>query len=113
MAQKIEIVRGTTNTIEITLTDGDGNLRTLSSGEVIVFGLKEKLTDSEYVFVRAAVVKDLGVYTFEIEKEDTEQCEVGTYWYDVGLQSGDYFFNIVEASPFVIIHNVTKWGCNA
>ena len=113
MTQKIEIVRGTTNTIQITLTDGDGNLRSLSSGEAILFGVKEKLTDSAYVFVRAATVKDLGVYTVELLKEDTAERKCGTYYYDVGLQSGDDFFNIVETSPFVIAPNVTRWGCNS
>lgn len=112
MAQGIEIVRGTTNVIEITVTDGDGNLRNLSSGEVILFGVKEHLGDENYMFVRAATQKDLGVYTVELAKEDTEGRACGRYFYDVGLQSGDDFFNILEVSPFIIAPNVTKWGCN-
>ena len=113
MAQNIEIVRGTTNVIEITVLDGDGNLRNLSSGEAILFGVKERLSDENYIFVRAATQKDLGTYTVELAKEDTEGLNYGRYFYDVGLQSGDNFFNIVEVSPFIIAHNVTKWGCNA
>lgn len=112
MVQKVEIVRGTTNVIQITVTDGDGNLRTLSSGEAILFGVKEKLTDENYIFVRAATAQDIGVYTVELLKEDTADRNVGTYYYDVGLQSGDDFYNIIEVSPFVITANVTKWGCN-
>jgi hypothetical protein len=113
MAQKIEIVRGTTNTIQITLVDGDGNLRALSSGDKILFGVKAKLDDPDYVFVRAATITEtLGVYTVEIDKADTAELPCCTCYYDVGLQSGDDFFNIVETSPFIIKHNVTRWGCN-
>lgn len=112
MGQPIEIVRGTTNVIEITVLDGEGNLRNLSSGEAILFGVKERLSDDVYVFVRAATQKTLGTYTVELFKEDTQGREFGRYYYDVGLQSGDDFFNIVEASSFVIAANVTKWGCN-
>lgn len=112
MVQKVEIVRGTTNVIQITVTDGYGNLRTLSSGEAILFGVKEKLTDENYIFVRAATAQDLGLYAVELAKEDTAERKLETYWYDVGLQSGDDYFNIIETSPFVITANVTKWGCN-
>lgn len=113
MAQNIEIVRGTTNVIEITVLDGEGNLRNLANGEAILFGVQEHPGDENYIFVRAATQKDLGTYTVELLKEDTAALNYGRYYYDVGLQSGDNFFNIVEVSPFIITHNVTKWGCNA
>jgi len=110
--QKIEIIRGTTNVLQITLTDGDGKLRALSSGEKIIFGLKYKVTDHETIFNRAATTVDLGLYNVELAKEDTAELDPGKYYYDVGLQSGDDYFNIVEPSPFIIQSEVTKWGCN-
>lgn len=36
-------------------------------------------------------------------------CE--KYVYDVALQSGANFFNLIKASPFIISPNVTKRGC--
>ena len=111
MSQKIEIVKCTSDVIQITLTDHDGNLRALSSGEKIIFGLKRKCTDTDLLFVKAALPVDLGLYNVELCPEDTD-LEPGKYFYDVGLQSGGDYFNIVEPSPFVVQANVTKWGCN-
>lgn len=110
MVQKVEIVRGTSNTLSIAVTDANGNPYTIVNGETVIFGVKKKVTDEELLIKKAAFVEDSGVYTIRLYPEDTKNMPCGAYCYDVGLQSGENFYNIIETSPFVIHHEITKWG---
>lgn len=111
MAQGIEIVRGTTNTIEVNVVDADNVAYTVKAGEKIIFGLKKNAEDTEFVLVREAAFRTVGVYLATLVPADTQDLECGRYVYDVALQAGNNFFNIIEPSPFHIVANVTKWGC--
>ena len=111
MAQRIEIVRGTTNTIEISVTDADGLAYTVVAGEKVVFGIKRKATDETFIIVKTASFNTVGSYLVTLTPADTEGLNFGEYVYDVALQSGNNFYNIIEPSPFAILANVTKWGC--
>jgi len=110
MAQKIEIVRGTTNTFDITVRDTDGNEYTLADGEKVVFGIKRKLDDSKAIFAKTTTSGKDGVYTVTIEPADTEDLDPGRYFYDVGLLSGTQYYNVVKHKPFIIRANVTSRG---
>lgn len=111
MSNKVEIVRGTTNTFQIAVYDADGRAYTLGVGEKIVFGIKEKATDTDLIFVKTASLLSAGNYLVTMDPADTEDLDCGKYVYDVALQSGEDFYNIIEANPFVIEPNVTSWGC--
>lgn len=111
MAQSIEIVRGTTNTIQVNVVDANNVAYTVVAGEKIIFGLKKKATDTEFILVREAAFSTVGVYLATLAPEDTADLECGRYVYDVALQSGKNFYNIIEPSPFSIVPSVTKWGC--
>lgn len=109
--QRIEIVRGTTNTFSITLTDANDALYTLASGEVLVFGIKKTPElDADPIVKKIATSGTDGVYSVTIDPADTSGLPIGSYWYDVGVQSGTKYFNIIKPSPFKIGKNVTKWG---
>lgn len=110
MANKIEIVRGTTNRFSITVTDANDALYELAEGEKLVFGIKRKRSDLDCLVVKTVEVGSGGVYTIDIDPEDTEELEYGTHYYDVGLLSGESYFNIIEPSTFEIVANVTKRG---
>lgn len=111
MTQVIEIVRGTTNTLEINVTDANGVAYTTAAGEKIVFGVKKKPGDTELLIVKTASFVTVGTYLVTLDPDDTANLAYGRYMYDVGLQSGNAFYNIVEPSYFVVTDNVTSRGC--
>jgi len=107
MAQKIEIVRGTSNDFIITVFDADGREYILSSDERLVFGIKKKLDDAEAIFTKTAVNRSDGSYAVSIEPGDTAELEPGRYFYDVGLKSGTDFFSVIDFTPIIIQPNIT------
>lgn len=111
MVQGIEIVRGTTLPISLEVTDANGLPHTAAAGEVILFGIKKEATDAAPIFCKAAVAEDeTGVYSITIYPENTQGLAPGRYYYDVGLESGGDYFNIIEPSPFMILPNITGKG---
>lgn len=112
MVNKVKIVRGTTNVLNITINDETGAVYTLADGEKIVFGVKCDHDDAEFTLLKtASFVADEGVYAVTLTPEDTADLTCGDYVYDVALQSGGNFFNVIEPSPFIIEPNVTTRGC--
>jgi hypothetical protein len=109
--QYISIVRGTTNAFGINITDAEGNIYTLETDQVLVFGVKRKPTDLERVLVKTITHSVNGDYYLELTPADTELIEPGKYFYDVGLQQGEsVFYNVIEASVFEIKPNITELG---
>ena len=111
MAQKIEIVRGTTNTLQISILDANGAPYNLGSGEKVVFGIKRKQEHEEVIFAKVGEILYEGFYKVVIVPEDTENLPSGNYYYDVAIESGEAFFNVIEPSPFIIVPNITSRGC--
>ncbi len=111
MQQALEIVRGTTNAFGITVTDENGALYTLETDQVLVFGVKRGKTDTERVLVKQITHAANGEYYLELTPEDTADLEPGKYYYDVGMQSGSHvFYNVIKASPFTVLPNMTELG---
>lgn len=108
--QKVEIVRGTTNTLQITVMDALGAPYNLGAGERIMFGLKKDPKDKVAFFQKTAEIVDQGLFKVILVPEDTENLSEDMYYYDVGLQSGNDFFNIIPYNPFVVIPNITARG---
>ena len=111
MINKIEIVRGTTNTFEINVSDANGAPYNLGSGEKVVFGVKRNLDDTGVIFVKTASITGEGIFTVRLDPEDTAGLDYGRYYYDVAIDNGTDFFNIIEFSPFIIANNITYKGC--
>lgn len=108
--QKITIVRGTTNSFAIAITDEEGEAYELESGEVLRFGVKKTPNDAQYILTKEFSTADENdEYPFSIVPDDTINLPFGTYYYDIGLQSGSNYFNIIPASDFVVAYNVTEW----
>lgn len=108
MAQRIEVVRGTTNTFEISIVDSSGGAYALGSNEKILFGIKKKPEDKETIFTKSAEIAEVGLFRVKLSPSDTENLPFGKYWYDVGLQSGEDYYNVIEANPFEIVPNITS-----
>lgn len=110
MKQPLAIVRGTTKTMTISVTAEDGSVYTLEEGEVLRFGVKKHPGDTAYLFSKDMSSSSLadGVYSFKIDPADTEDLDFGCYYYDVGLQHGSEYFNVIPCSDFRVEYNVTK-----
>lgn len=109
--QTIKIVRGTTNSFSVVITDeATGDPYTLEAGETLRFGVKSMPTDSAYLITKEFdTADDNGNYGFVLDPDDTINMSFGSYYYDVGMQSGDDYYNVIVASPFEVCYNITEW----
>lgn len=108
--QKIIIVRGTTNSFSVAITDENGDNYELESGEVLRFGVKAKPEDPQYIISKEMTEANAdGEYEFTIEVSDTSDLPFKTYSYDIGLQSGEDYYNVIPTSDFVVAKNITEW----
>lgn len=110
MNQEIEMIRGTSEKIQIHVFDADGEPYTLASGEKLVFGVKKKPDYEECVLKKVITECTDGVCTVNIAPKDTEGLAYGKYFYDVGLLSGDNYFSVIPPNAFNLIANITKRG---
>lgn len=109
MRQPIAIIRGTTKTLNINISQVAGESYVLADGEILRFGVKKSPEHSAYVIKKnlTSANYDNGVYVLTLTPEDTEQLNYGCYYYDVGLQVGSEYFNVIECSEFDIRHSIT------
>ena len=111
MIQPVKMVRGTTHTIIISLKDPAGNARTLTEGEVLRFGLKRFPEDDACLLTKELTTVNAdenGDYLLVINPSDTINLDIGTHYYDVGLQSGTTYDNVIPCSPFKIGANISE-----
>lgn len=111
MRQPISMTRGTTQNITISLTDSSGNSRALNDSEVLLFGVKRKPECADYLIFKKLspeTVSASGAYVLTLEPSDTTKLDIGTYYYDVGLQSGTDYHNVIECSEFKLRANITS-----
>lgn len=109
--QPITIVRGTTLPLSVSITDANGDAYTLSAGETLRFGVKNTPADTEYIFSKEMTANDDdgdGNYCFAINPADTIELGFGVYWYDIGLQNGAAYYNVIPASEFNVAYNITE-----
>jgi hypothetical protein len=109
---KIEVVRGTTCSFAIALVDEEKNPYNLADGEVLRFGIKKRPEHDECIFEKEITKSTDGVCTVQIERTDTENLPFGKYFFDVGLQSGNMYYPVIEIGEFRIMPNITRWGGN-
>lgn len=107
----IEIIRGTSKNIRLSLTDEAGNNYAPRPGDVAVFGVKRLLSSKELVITKKAEVQEDGTALFTLLPEDTAELCCDKYFYDVGLETGDEFYIVIPATTFRIKNNVTFRGC--
>lgn len=111
MKYPLEIVRGTNNTFVLNLYDENGAAYTLEEGQTLVFGLKAGKTDDKRLLVKPITDVINGDYHLSFYPEETAGLEPGRYYYDIGLQDGsETFYNVIQASAFTILPNVTQLG---
>lgn len=115
MRQPLEITRGRTVPISFPVyNEKTGAPYVLADGELLLFGIKKDPDkDQAPIFVKAAVADPdagEGWYLVTLHPEDTQDLAPGVYYYDIGLESGGEYLDIVRKSTFTIESNVTGKG---
>lgn len=110
MDNTIQILRGESVTLNIGLTDTDGNVYFLQAGEILRFGVKLQHHETEYRILKELTADDAksGVYPVTLLPADTQNMR-GKYYYDVGVQNGDNYYLVIEKSTFEVQDAITKW----
>lgn len=110
MKQDLSVIRGTTNTFNISVSNSEGEPYILHTGEKLLFGVKLNPDDENYAILKTLTSENEidGVYKFVIQPEDTIALPCYGYYYDVGLQTDEGYFNIIECSEFNLVQNITK-----
>lgn len=90
--------------IECNIIDNDGKLvpyQPLETDE-IVFALTQNKGDSELLTIYA----DLETMSIIFKEEDTKFLDLGKYWYEISLNSGDYHCTFVEGKRLILTHEI-------
>lgn len=113
--EPIQIVRGTTAGFSVSIEDIDtGEAYTLAEGEFLRFGVKFSPEDDACIFeIEFNEADEAGDYGFTIGVNNTKNMAFGSYWYDIGLQSGSDYYPVIKASPFEVCYNITKWEASS
>lgn len=110
--QKIEIPRGDTRIVTATLKDSIGEKLDLTNADVIYVSVKEEKTDSVYVIKRKEASVEgnptNGIIAFEIEPPNTEEKNVGNWWYDVQVNFNDGTVYTPIIDNFEILAEITR-----
>lgn len=115
MGKTIKIVRGTSNSFDIALQDESGEFYRLKEGEVLRFGVTNQRYPEQILFTKEMSLDHINssgdAYTLMLAPEDTENLELSSdYRYDVGLQSGEHYYNVIPCSDFKLILNASGRG---
>lgn len=106
----LAVQRGTSKSLCISVYNDDGTIYSLANGDKIIFGVKKLLSDTDYLIEKIATSenKDGDGYLISLEPADTQGL-LGTYLYEVGLQtaSGEYYI-IIDCSNFTVKNTLTK-----
>lgn len=107
----LKIIRGTTQSLLVTITDETGETYKLQSGDVLRFGIKRNWQDTDYDVCKEITsdnMQDNG-YIIALAPEDTLDLPAEGYYFDVGLQTadGDYYM-IIPCDKCVIAPAVTQ-----
>ncbi len=111
--QPLFMVRGTTYPISVVLTNEIDGSRPLVEGELLRFGIKKRREDEQCVVTKELDSTSVNEgteseYIFVLSPIDTKELPAGRYYYDIGLQNGGEYINVVPCSEFHIMHNITS-----
>lgn len=102
----LSMVRGTTEAITFSFSEDS----IFQPGDIMVFGIKKRYLDNEYVFKYKTNKIANNEATVSLKPEDTSSLHIGDYFYDLGLIRGTDFFTLVECSDFTLKPNITEKG---
>lgn len=97
MNKNLKMVRGDTLSFGIEYSFDDESVQDL---DTCYFSCKQNADDEEYIFQKSlndGISKvDDGKYRVRVAPEDTENVEVGNYYYDLEIGLNDDIFTIIK-----------------
>ena len=100
---KIYLTRGDTAYLDVSITFADGASYSPDSGDIIYFSVKKNIDDDDYAIQKQVPAGN----TIKLEPADTNNLNIGKYWYDVQLNTVDGdVFTIIEKSGFYLREEV-------
>lgn len=84
--KRIEMAKGDTCILSISIKDTEGNDYTPQTGDVIRFAMKQRYTDANTI-INKVIPND--TLDLRIEPNDTKSLTTGKYYFDVELTKAD------------------------
>ncbi len=108
--QPIQLVRGATNFLRVELKTTEGTVYEMAAGELLVFGIKMRPESKQIQLVKSIdnSALDGDAYLFHFLPDETKDLRDGHSWYAVGLQTGEDFLPVIEASPVYIVPGIVE-----
>lgn len=111
---ELEIARGTSLVIELTVLIKNSESDFVPEPtDVFRFGVKKNAFQTSELISKSYPGTDYnsntGTLDISLVPSDTASLNFGTYLFDIGLQRGEDYYQLVKASPFKIVENVTQW----
>jgi hypothetical protein len=99
----IELTRGDTARLTVSVTDGQKQPYTVQADDVLILTVKKEYADAEPLIEK----KITGETTFHIKPEDTAGLAFATYKYDVQIKTADGDnYTVIDDKKFKIANEV-------
>ena len=80
-----------------------------TTGDILRFGIKKRYLDSNCLIVKTAQISEpSNTVSFYLSPDDTIDLAIGDYYYDIGLERGTEYYDVIKYNPFTILPNITK-----
>lgn len=104
----ISMIRGDTETINVSCKDTSGASVPFESGDTIYLTIKTNPREIEKILQKVATEFTDGAAIITFDHDDTKQLKIGTYYYDVQLnRANGTVKTIIPPSNFCIDPEVT------
>lgn len=105
---RIELTRGDTMMLEVTLQDESGESYTPTESDKVFFRLKRNATAKD-MFIEKEIPVDTMI--LQLNAADTRGLKFGTYVYEIELvTSNDYHFTAIANEEFIISEELENHG---
>ena len=107
-ANRIQLTRGDTMILELSLTDENGNEYTPVETDKIYFRLKRNATAKE-ILIQKEIPFDTCI--LQLNEADTKDMKFGTYYYEIELvTSAEQHFTCIANTEFEITEELEDHG---
>lgn len=104
----LSMVRGTSQIINLLAANVDEKSFAFQENDKAFFGVKKRATDVDCLILKESMPGVGNQLTFSFVPEDTENLQFGSYYYDIGLQRGEDYYNLIPYSEFRLVPNITE-----
>lgn|GEM_PF-1597924 len=90
-------------------SEDDGEQFVFTTGDILRFGVKKRYLDSKCLIVKTAQISEpSNTVSFYLSPDDTVNLAIGDYYYDIGLERGTEYYDVIKCSAFTVLPNVTR-----